>query len=97
MWTDETPYYSRSLQPQRSQAHDIKRRDTCGGCGTNRFGMQIRSQWFVANGKGTIDALAQAAQLSSSFFRARQPSYMPGDFFSLSMLLKINLADRQLR
>lgn len=31
--------------------------------------------------KGTIDALAQAAQ-----------SYMPGDFFSLSMLSKIDLA-----
>jgi hypothetical protein len=55
--------------------------------------MQIRPQWFVATGKGTIDALAQAAQLSSSFFRARQPSYMPGDF-SLSMLSKIDLADR---
>jgi hypothetical protein len=59
--------------------------------------MQIRPQWFVANDKGTIDALAQAAQLSSSFFRSKQPSYMPGDFFSLSMLSKIDLADRRLR
>ena len=74
----------------------IKRRGTCGGYGTNRFGMQIRPQWFVANGKGTIDALAQAAQLSSSFFRARQPSYIPSDFFSLSILSKIDLTDRRL-